>query len=278
MQTDPHAIYMRFDDGFLPFARACLNSLRCNYPAHPHLIVDYRGEDEGMHRFLGAMSAEILPPDAPPEFMRHVKLARVGDVIADRFRLFRSGFNRFETILHLDADMLVLKPLHDLFDRPAPFFVANHEPSPSVRVFTPAALPRLRAQLEADGLPVPAGQDDMVNAGLFTLPRAVRTPQTLAKLANLAARYGRWFAYADQSLLSLWLLSRGERPTLDFADNFQTPFFTDADVNVSFDDIRVLHFTSARKPGTRAFDRWDRVGPRRERLIETFEHYRDLPL
>ena len=38
--SDPLAIYIRFDDGFLPYARACLNSLRLNYPAHPTIIVD----------------------------------------------------------------------------------------------------------------------------------------------------------------------------------------------------------------------------------------------
>ncbi|MEO0917180.1 MAG: hypothetical protein AAFY31_09405, partial [Pseudomonadota bacterium] len=215
MQSDGHAIYLKFDDGFLPYARACLNSLRVNFPAHPQILADYHGDDSDMYRLLAAMSVELLPPERPPAFMQHVRLARVGDAISDRFRLFRSGLNQYQTILHLDADVLVLRPLDDLFDRPAPFFVANHEPDPAVRIFLPAALPQLRALLREDGLPVPDGPDDMANGGLFTLPRAVRTPQTLAHLARLAARYGKWFAYADQSLLSLWLLARGERPTLD---------------------------------------------------------------
>ncbi len=278
MPSDGHAIYLRFDDGFLPYARACLNSLRANFAGHPQIIVDYHGDDPAMATLLEAMSAERLTSDAPPEFVRHLKLARVGGAITGRFRLFRSEFNRFDTILHLDADMLVLKPLDDLFERSDPFFVANHEATPGVRVFDSPALPRLQAQLAADGLTIPDGPDDMVNAGLFTLPKTVRTPQTLAVLARLAATYGRGFAFADQSLLSLWHLASGRQPTQEFADNFQTPFFTDPEIDIAFKDIRVLHFSSQRKPGTLAFDRWERVGPLREKLVETFVHYRDLPL
>lgn len=278
MPDEGHAIYLRFDDAFLPFARACLNSLRKNFPEYPRLIVDYHGEDAGMSALLAAMKAERLDPDPAPEFASFLKDARVGDAVADRFKLFRSGFNRFDTILHLDADMLILKPLDDLFERPDPYFVANHEPTPHVRIFRSPATPELLQRLDTDGLPHANGPDDMVNAGLFTLPRSVRTPQTIAKLARLARRYGPFFAFADQSLLSLWHLSEGHRPCLDFADNFQTPFFTDPDIAIDLDDIRVLHFSSVRKPGAFAFDRWERVGPLRPKLIEMFERYRELPL
>ena len=280
MSSSPHAIYLRFDDGFLPFAKACLNSLRANDPHHAQLIVDYDGVDPGMLALLDVMMARRLPKDPPPEFVRFLNRERAGHAVADRFKLFRSGFNEFDTIIHLDADMLVLKPLGDLLSKPEPYFVANHEAAPEVRIFDPrhARSRDLLDRLAEDRLPFPGQADDMANAGLFTLPRSVRTPRTIADLARLAKRYGRYFAFADQSLLSLWYLANGHRPSLTFADNFQTPFFTDPTINVPFDDIRVLHFSSARKPGTIAFDRWSRVGPERERLLKVFRHYRDLAL
>ena len=109
MPSDPHAIYLRFDDAFLPFAKACLNSLRVNYPDHPQVLVDYVEEDQAMLSLLEAIGARRLPPEPPPEFVRHLHRDRAGHAVGDRFKLFRSGFKPYDTILHLDADMLILK-------------------------------------------------------------------------------------------------------------------------------------------------------------------------
>ena len=266
---------MRFDDGFALYARACLNSIKENYPNHPQLIIDYSGNDRRLTDTLVAMRARILPPEPPPEYTRHLKKGRVGQPVFDRFRLWRSAFRSFDTILHLDADTLVLHPLDDLFEKPHPFFVANHEASAGVQVFDPVHddNDQLTRMLCEDGLPALNAPDDMVNAGVFTLPSASRTPGNIALLARLARRYGRYLAFADQSLLSLWLAALGQRPSTDFADNFQTPFFTAPDVPVAQKDIRILHFSSHRKPGTHAFETWDRVGPARAWIMQTFERY-----
>jgi len=271
---------MRFDDGFLPYAHACLNSLRDRYPGHPPLIVDYAGKDARTLALLDSMRAERLPPEPPPEFARFLHRKRAPEAVFDRFKLWRHQFDRFETILHLDADMLVLHPLDDLFAQTNPYAVANHEPLPQVRVFHPdhARKRALLRRLDEDDLVYPEGPDDMANAGLFTLPRAFRGPQALAQLARFAMRYGQFFAFADQSLLSLWLRARGVLPSSQFADNFQTPFFTDPNIDVPFERIRVLHFSSYRKPGTRSFDQWTRIGPARDKVHTLFNRYRDMDL
>jgi lipopolysaccharide biosynthesis glycosyltransferase len=195
-----------------------------------------------------------------------------------RFRLWRRAFRDHDTILHLDADTLVLAPLDPLFERPEPFIVANHEPSPEIRIFRPEhrRTAELQARLRQDGITYPGHPDDMGNAGVFTLPRAFRSREHLATLASFAQRYGAYLAYADQSLVSLWLRSLGIRPTSEFAYNFQTPFFTASDVAVPREDIRILHFSSDRKPGTRAFEQWNRVGEAREWLVDLFEEYKSF--
>ncbi|TCO72035.1 hypothetical protein [Rhodovulum euryhalinum] len=273
-----NAIYLCFDDGALPCARACLNSLAQNAPGHPPLLVDYRGADAGMLRLLAERGATRLPAVAPPEFTALLRPTRGRDCARHRFGLWRRAFDGYGTILHLDADMLVLGPLYAPFAARQPVFVANHEADPAVRVFESRWRddPVLNARLAEDGLPFPEGPDDMANAGFFALPAAFRTRAHLAGLARLAERYARWFAYADQSLLSLWLSAQGLRPSRDFRWNFQTPFFTDPTVQVPFEQIRVLHFSSPRKPGTRAFARWDRAGPDRNRIEALFCHYRDM--
>lgn len=276
MASNSNAIYIRFDDAYAIYAMACLNSIRANYPDHPKFIIDYRGGGGRILDLLSDLGAELLPTVPPPEYTRYLQESRAGSAVFDRLGLWRSAFRRFDTILHLDADMLVLHPLHDLFECTEPHFVSNHESSFGVHVFSEKfrSDARLREMLIQDNLAFLDGPDDMVNAGLFTLPRKFRTPGNIALLANLARRYGRYLAFSDQSLLSLWLVAIGGRPTLDFADNFQTPFFSEPDVAVPLDEIRVLHFSSHRKPGTRAFDKWDRVGEARAWIAAKFECYR----
>lgn len=273
-----NAIYLCFDDAFFPFARACLNSLRRNYPGHPPLLVDYLGADEAVCAFLDARGATLVDPAPPPAFVTRLGARTVRSPVLERFKLWRSGFRGYDTILHFDADMLVLGPLDDLLERRQPFFVANHEADERVRVFDPRhrGSKTLHALLAEDGLGFPEGMDDMVNAAVFTLPRAFRGREQMAALSRLAARYGQYLAFADQSLLSLWLLHLGLRPAREFRYNYQTPFLTDPSVPTAFEDVRVLHFSSHRKPGTAAFAGWERVGPRREELLRMFEGYRDM--
>ncbi len=270
-----HAIYLSFDDNFLAYAKACLNSLRDNFPNHPKLIVDYIGEEGEVLEFLATRGAERLPREPLPEYVRHFAGARAGVNTFHRLKLWRRSYDRFDTILHLDADTLVLKPLDDLFEVSVPYFVANFESAPQARLFRPASNDHagLRHRLSADNLRFPDRSEDMVNAGVFALPRAWRSPQQIATLARLSQKYGGFFAFADQSLLSLWLMKNDVNPTMNFGDNFQTPMFTNPKVETALDDIRVLHFSSGRKPDTPAFGRWERVGPSKEWLLNLWRKY-----
>lgn len=278
--TGENAIYLAFDDGFLPYARACLNSLRVNYSDHPRILADYHGQDPNISALLEAVGAVRLPPGEPPEFARHLGDGTVKAGVLERLKLWQRGFDDYGTILHLDADMLILGPLAELFTAPEPFFVANHEATAGVRVFRSEAraMAELAPLLAQDGIGPLLAPDDMVNAGLFTLPAEFRGRAHLARLAHLARRYGPHLAFADQSLLSLWLASLGFPPSLDFRFNHQSPMFTDPSVGLRFEDIRVLHFSSHRKPGRPGFDRWERLGPMHDRITEEFTRYRDLPV
>ncbi|MEM9756162.1 MAG: hypothetical protein AAF914_09220 [Pseudomonadota bacterium] len=280
MSEAPAAIYIRFDDGFLPFARACLNSLRANWPHHPRVLADYHGADADALDLVASVGAEIAPNTEPPDFVRHLPATRAGAAALDRLSLWRRVYDGYGTILHLDADTLILAPLDHLLSRAAPFFVANHESSPEARVFVPGAAgdAELQRKLDEDGLSWPGGIDDMVNAGVFTVPPAWRSRAELARLARLAERYGRWLAFGDQSLLCLWLRAIGCAPSLDLSANFQSPMVSHPGVARQLSAVKVLHFTSGRKPCTDAFATWDRVAPARAELEALYIQYRDMGL
>lgn len=273
------AVYIRFDDRVIDDARACLNSLRANWPGHPPILADYAGSRDDVRAFLDSIGASILGPLHAPAFTAWITSGKDHSPVVDRFKLWLAPLRAYGTILHLDADTLVLGPLDDLMAAERPVFVANHEADLAVRVFTarPDDDPRLAALLDEDALGRFDGPDDMANAGVFVLPRRYRARQDLARLAQIAARYGPWMAFADQSLLSIWLRGLDIRPTLDFRFNYQTPFLTDPSVTVPFEDIRIFHFSSHRKPGTPAFARWNRVGAERDRLLALYARYRDMP-
>ena len=273
------AILLIFDDRFADYARACINSIAINYPHHPPLLVRYAGQDKAMHGFLDAHDARRFDwPDQTPASLARLPAGPVGNpIVYDRIRLWSELFPEIEQLLLLDADTLVLRPLDTLFRRRGFFAVSNHEPGRYVRVFHPELADDavLARKLREDGIHYPAHMDDMLNAGVMVLPRELRSGQTREEMAYLAGRYGEYLNYADQSLISLWSHYRNLPISRDYAFNFQSPFFSDAEIDIDFDDIAVLHFSSHRKPGTQAFMEWERVAGTQERCLSLFHAYRD---
>lgn len=271
-----HAIYLCFDDHFAEFARACINSIRLNFPDHPPLLVDYVGDDAGVLDYLRNVNARRLPPVESLDFDDRIGTGPVGrDIVFNRFRLWSPEFDTFDVILHLDADTLVLGELTALFTSNAFRIARNHEQTKNVRVFDPIFEldPVLNDRLREDGLSYPAGPDDMANAGVYALPKALRSAEERRALDYLAERYGAYFAFADQSLISLWCHYRGLRFDEDVRYNYQSPFLTDASIDTELSTVRVFHFSSHRKPGSEVFRQWDRIAPHAAMLEDAFNYY-----
>lgn len=272
-----NAVYICFDDAFFIWAKSCINSMRSNWPNHPKLLIDYLGSRPEVLDYLDMPDVEALNAIDTPGFTETLPSGPVADrIVFMRFRLWSEEFDRYDRILHLDADTLILDSLDDLFSSEHPFFVSNHERTPYVRIFHPdyATSSALNTLLREDGISYPDAMDDMANAGVFLLPHRFRAPEERRQLEYLANRYGRYLAFADQSLLSLWLLTLGITPKNSYAYNYQPPFFTDPSVSCPFDEIRILHFSSHRKPGTPEFLNWPRVANHAQQLLELVETYR----
>jgi|GEM_PF-1217750 len=256
-----HAIFLVFDDAYSRQATACLKSIEANYPGHPRILACYDGSDPAVLAFLDAVeNLERVPYEQDDARLPGIHLGVVNSPkVFHRYLLWSEKFDAYDAILHLDVDTLVLKPLDALFETDEFFAVSDHSNTPAYRVFR-AGLEQdqqLLAMLAEDGLPFPGGQDDMINAGVFVIPRRYRTRAQYDKLWELTRRYNSYLLFADQSAISLWCHLNGIRIATDYRFNFQAwffysdHFFYDGFFGPAFsvDDIHVLHFSSWKQDG-----------------------------
>jgi len=119
------------------FARACLNSIRQNYPNYPQILAFYDGADASLKRFLADFDRLRIRSGAEM-FQPHLDwdLGPVSSpMVYFKYGLFGPDFDEYDVLLHLDADTLVLKPLDELFRDDDFFIVSNHGFYPTERVF-----------------------------------------------------------------------------------------------------------------------------------------------
>lgn len=271
------AIVFFFNDKYYDYFKACVNSLKCNFAGHPKLLAAYEGCRETVVAFLYRQGIERIYPDVP-KFVARIRTGPIdSSIVLRRFALWTEAFSVYDRILHLDVDTLVLGTLTPLFEQDEFFVAANHEPSPEARVFRPECNDdyRLRRLLREDGISFPGHYDDMVNAGVFMIPDRYRNSLERSRLQYLAARYGRYLAYADQSLLSLYCRACGIRYSTRFEYNYQSPFFEDENMTYDFSELKVLHFSN-HKPGSTGFLEWERLNGWHTRLMDLYLYYRDM--
>jgi len=257
-----NAIFITFDDRFSTLARACLRSLVRNYPKHPQLFVYYDGTNERVLKFLqGIPNLKLVPTIEIPGISDNLSLGEVGSATV-YYRYFAWGdfFDDFDNVLYLDADTLVLRPLDEILQVQEFFVVENREPTESVRVFSANDLrdETLRVLLEQDKLPTMQEVADMCNAGVFVIPKKLRSRQCQQQLIEITNRYNRYLNYADQSAISLWCRKNDIPFSTKVEFNYQVTFFN-TEVQRRLRDVYVLHFSSPRKPNTTKFLKWERI-------------------
>ncbi len=255
-----HAIFLVFDDAYCQPAIACLKSIEANYPGHPRILACYDGNDDAVLAFLASVrNLERVPYEPDDARLEGISLGVVNSPkVFYRYRLWSERFDAYDDILHLDVDTLVLKPLDALFGRDAFFAVSDHS-NPGYRVLRSEARhdPQLVQRLAEDQLFFPDGQDEMINAGVFVIPKRYRNRAQYEKLWELTRRYNDYLLFADQSAISLWCHYNQIPIATDYRFNFQAWFFySDAffydgffGPGFSVDDIHLLHFSSWKHHG-----------------------------
>ncbi len=248
-----NAIVTVFDDEYFKYARALLNSIKLNYPHHPAILACYDGNKPEVLNFLQSTGGVVVIPcqgvcmSSIGLQMRNLNLGLVGNPkVYFKYLLWTDTFDEYDNVLYLDSDTLVLQPLDYLFEQDDFFCVADNTADYTCRLFYPdrSADSQLLAWLELDGICFPGGKNDMLNAGMFLIPKKYRNPYYLGSLLGLTHRYNEFLMFADQSAISLWCKRHGIpiRPLYQY--NFQACFFFDPMLlNFPFSEITILHYT-----------------------------------
>lgn len=291
-----HAIFMVFDDAYEKYTRVCLNSMERNYPDHPTVLAYYDGEDKAFKKYLRSINnLKLIPYEEDTEFVSGLRLHEEINVskVYHRYKLWTSLYDEYDSIVHLDADTLILRPFDEIFELPTFFITPNHEMWPMVRVFPEGSEQDtdLMNLLQEDELPYPGGIDDMANAGVFMIPKSMRMPHAHNTLVEITERYNKWLQFADQSAISLWChkLKIPFSPRHEY--DFQMPIYRDKNDMVpkygdgygvpapdsddmSFiSNIKILHFSSPRKPGTKDFAEWPEMGSLANIMADMYGRY-----
>ena len=174
MKKNKNAIFITFDDTYFSFFKACINSIKKNYPNYPELLVCYTGKRQYVFDFLSSISRLRLIRTV--SLSDKYSLNEPGEVksllIYQRYRLWSTEFSEYGNILHLDADTLILKPLNHLFDLKTFFILKNNNGKIFWEEFRRNK--SLKKILKEDGLDYPEKLEDLLNAGVFMITSKMR--------------------------------------------------------------------------------------------------------
>ena len=228
-----------------------LGSLHRNYPHHPDVLVCTTEWSAALHdRFRRLFPfvtwvdvADLEWNTGPP--MKHLEEFD-RSVMYARWAALTSRFDRYDQILYLDADMLVLEPLDALVNSCRMVAFEELFPHKTTLVFTDRSDAALQALLAADGL----GDHDWniaANAGVIVLPRSVRTAGHLDTAQRIARQYAPHLMWGDQSLLNVWMARYRLGVTHDCRFNYQLRLLLEDHRSCcAFRDVKILHFNGQR--------------------------------
>jgi lipopolysaccharide biosynthesis glycosyltransferase len=289
-----NAIFLAFDDKHWHYFIHLYNSLQENYPDHPTLLVHYNGWDYFKTSWLSKRpdirlySSTKLPIDLISHWYHDAVPSKM---VYYKYLLWTEDYDEFDNILHIDADTLILSPLDELFEKNEFFVIKNNIPFKEVRI-----LPESKTyndirdkKLQKHDIRLPE-HDDMINAGVFVIPRKYRTMDHLKTLIDITNDFGHLLVYADQSALSLWCMKNDITPNEDYQYNFQIPlfdkFFKPRYKSIGsylslkkdiLNKIKIVHFSGPIKPNYEKFRTWRLMGRYANIFLNCYRKYEGVP-
>ncbi|PZR16213.1 MAG: hypothetical protein DI539_17825 [Flavobacterium psychrophilum] len=244
-----NCIFITFDDRYVVYAKACIASLRENYPNHPPVLIKYNGNIKQVIDYFSSIpNVSLLDFKVDDQYLKSLNPGVIGSyMIYVRLILWTELFNEYDNLIYLDCDTIITKPFDEIVDSIDFFVVADND---TQGVFKDEFKHdrELSELLAEDQINFDLINTSMINSGMFVLPRKYRTIEHVEQLRTISDRYDKYIMHSDQSVLSIWVYLNRIPISKDFKYNFQTqfvfmPFFHVFDL----ESIKIMHF-SAWKP------------------------------
>jgi lipopolysaccharide biosynthesis glycosyltransferase len=214
----------------------------------------YDGNRKPIKQFLQTVkNLKIIPYDETFQDLRGVNLGRINSKkVYFRYILWTTFFDDYDSIIHLDADTIVLGPLEDLLFREDFFCVADFTLGfDRLFDFKFRNDKKLIKRLSDDSLSTDPCSLQMMNAGIFVIQKKYRTTEQFDRLWHFTKRYNAYSQFADQAAISLWCYHNKIPFSLEIEYNFQIPFLLNSTVfiniiakkNFSVDRLKIMHYT-----------------------------------
>lgn len=289
-----NAIFCAFDDNHWDHFLHCYNSIKVNYPEHPELLIFYKGSSEERISWLkDKKGIRLYLNETLSDNMKYKWYHKAvhSEMVYFKYMLWTDKFFEYDNILHLDVDTIILKSLEDLFNKEEFFIVKNNLQFKEIQILpTEKKYQGLIKEILLDHNIKNVKQSDMVNAGVFMIPKKYRNEHYLKSLLEITKDFGPLLVYADQSALSLWCLKHNIPVSEEYQYNFQTPIFNkffksryskklfhigsyfSRNVGI-LDNIRIIHFSGILKPGDPKFLSWKLMGGYSTLFKDTYKKY-----
>ncbi len=219
----PHVIFSSVNRRFLEYVVCFLTTLKIAYPDHPEVHLYHTDLNEKECARLSQLSRVKTVKISFNDFKSGPAMASHHPKFADprisysRFLIWTRRFEEYETVVHLDTDIIIKGSFEALFETEKFLIFPETYTGPDA-IFYNAADPKLTQMLNEDRIVPPPRA---ANAGIFSVPRALRTKENFELLMQLIDRYDTHIKWADQSILNLWMAKQGIGLTDDFTFNFQ---------------------------------------------------------
>lgn len=249
-----NAIFIVTDKNYFKYTKACINSIKINWPNHPEIIVSYKTDQIEEEDFNFLRSNKITIKNYYCGNYGLLPLGPIGnEIIYQKFVLWDDYkyFNKFDNILHLDSDVLILRPLDELMKTSEFYITSNVEQVPHINVFGNSISNELK-ELTFDYYM--DENIEMVNAGMFIIPKKYRTRMYCNKLFDLGHTFNDYIKYADQSIISIWCNFFNIPISPILFNNFQSTLSSICCYDWRL--INILHFSGI-KPDDEKYLNWN---------------------
>lgn len=239
-----NCIFITFDNNYFDYAKVCLNSLKNNYPNHPQIVIYYKGNDSNVISYLENFDkVEILSLNHFKVSFDNLSLGIMGSsTVYNRFLLWDDYFKKYDTIIYLDCDTVILKPFPELFLKSSPFAVSDNSKIPVFDIDKDIPL-KLINKLKNDNIDLNEIDKYMINSGVLVIPKKFRSASTREQIWKLINGYHKYSYIADQSILSIWMYLNDFEIGIDYRYNFQLHFISRLNIkSVDVNSITILHY------------------------------------